>query len=141
MTLDREAVVRAVKSGWRGGATQTWFDTDQAVDAILALVRGSEKRKWQSGTCCDLCEEPVSETDWRWVEEGWSLACMACLGKITAAKDAEIGRLQAERTEYQQLAARVTWEKVTLEEEKRALLAEIERLRKAIAAPEPERLG
>lgn len=65
----------------------------QADDA--SLKRANERLRghpavvaWRSRTrntnCCDLCQEPTTTDGWRWIDEGWSLACHECITKVVA---------------------------------------------------------
>ena len=43
----------------------------------------TRQRSSANGDTCDLCQEHVGPDGWTWVEEGWSLACHACIARIT----------------------------------------------------------
>ena len=63
-----------------------------ALDAFAAAHmkawRHERRQMSPDGPHCDLCQERVQGdgSDWRWVDEGWSLACLSCLEKIAAAR-------------------------------------------------------
>ena len=64
---------------------------DAFAAAHMKAWRHERRQMSPDGPHCDLCQERVQEdgSDWRWVDEGWSLACLSCLEKIAAARVAE----------------------------------------------------
>ena len=61
---------------------------DAFAAAHMKAWRHERRQMSPDGPHCDLCQERVQEdgSDWRWVDEGWSLACLSCLEKIAAAR-------------------------------------------------------
>jgi hypothetical protein len=61
---------------------------DRYAEAHLSAWRAARRDPADGGPLlCDLCQEPAQE--WRWVDEGWSLACLPCINKVAEARVAE----------------------------------------------------
>jgi hypothetical protein len=61
---------------------------DRYAEAHLSAWRAARRDPADGGPLlCDLCQEPAQE--WRWVDEGWSLACLPCIAKVAEARVAE----------------------------------------------------
>ena len=60
-----------------------WKRRAELLDEALTTKRRAWRRALGAAETCDLCEEPGgAERAWKWVEEGWSLACEDCLALI-----------------------------------------------------------
>jgi hypothetical protein len=64
---------------------------DRYAEAHLSAWRAARRDPADGGPLlCDLCQEPAQE--WRWVDEGWSLACLPCINKVAEARIADYAR-------------------------------------------------